>query len=91
MLQPSVCPTLASNGRPSLRIVHRGPNVGEVDFCGHATVALGACLRETGLVDVGSVIIVEQGVDMGRRCILTVGIDGPRAAIRVSGTAVRVV
>ena len=57
---------------------------------GSAAIALAACLRELALVPVPSVIVVEQGVDMGRRSVLTVAIDGPGAAVRVSGTAVRI-
>lgn len=57
---------------------------------GSAAIALGAYLRDFGFVDVPTVVTIEQGRDMGRPSLLTVSIDGPGPAVRVSGTAVRI-
>ena len=57
---------------------------------GSAAIALAACLRELGMIGVPTVFTIEQGLDMGRPSQLTVAVDGPGAAIRVSGTAVRI-
>jgi PhzF family phenazine biosynthesis protein len=55
---------------------------------GAAAAALGAYLRELGLVQPPATITIHQGDDMGRPSVLLVGIDPGRGGIRVSGSAV---
>jgi PhzF family phenazine biosynthesis protein len=55
---------------------------------GAAAAALGAYLRELGLVRPPATVTIHQGDDMGRPSLLTVAIDPGRGGIRVSGTAV---
>ena len=55
---------------------------------GAAAAALGAYLRELGLVQPPATITIHQGDDMGRPSLLRVEVDPGGAGIRVSGTAV---
>jgi PhzF family phenazine biosynthesis protein len=55
---------------------------------GAAAAALGAYLRELGLVEPPARVTIHQGDDMGRPSILTVDIDPGAVGIRVSGNAV---
>jgi PhzF family phenazine biosynthesis protein len=55
---------------------------------GAAAAALGAYLRELGLVRPPATVTIRQGDDVGRPSLLTVAIDPGRGGIRVSGTAV---
>jgi PhzF family phenazine biosynthesis protein len=55
---------------------------------GAAAAALGAYLRELGLVSAPATITIVQGEDFGRRSELTVDIPADRAEIDVTGTAV---
>jgi PhzF family phenazine biosynthesis protein len=56
---------------------------------GAAAAALGAYLRELGLVTPPTTIEIVQGEDMGRRSHLTVHIPADRASIDVTGGAVQ--
>jgi PhzF family phenazine biosynthesis protein len=56
---------------------------------GAAAAALGAYLRELGLVTPPTTITIRQGEDMGRLSLLTVHIPGDRASIDVTGGAVQ--
>lgn len=55
---------------------------------GAAAAALGAYLRQLGLVHPPAAITIHQGDDMGRPSLLRVEIDPGRDGIRVSGNAV---
>jgi PhzF family phenazine biosynthesis protein len=55
---------------------------------GAAAAALGAYLRELGLVQPPAAVTIRQGDDMGRPSLLYVAIDPGRGGIRVSGNAV---
>jgi PhzF family phenazine biosynthesis protein len=55
---------------------------------GAAAAALGAYLRELGLVQPPATVTIHQGDDMGRPSLLSVAIDPGRGGIRVSGSAV---
>jgi PhzF family phenazine biosynthesis protein len=55
---------------------------------GAAAAALGAYLRELGLIDPPATVTIVQGEDFGRRSELTVDIPADRAEIDVTGTAV---
>jgi PhzF family phenazine biosynthesis protein len=55
---------------------------------GAAAAALGAYLRELGLIAPPATVTVHQGVDMGRPSLLTIEIADDRPEIRVSGRAV---
>jgi PhzF family phenazine biosynthesis protein len=55
---------------------------------GAAAAALGAYLRELGMVEPPATITIHQGDDMGRPSLLRVGIDPGSVGIRVSGRAV---
>lgn len=57
---------------------------------GAAAAALGAYLRELGLVQPPVTITIHQGENMGRPSLLHVGVDPGRGGIRVSGTAVQI-
>ena len=54
---------------------------------GAAAAALGAYLRELGLVDAPATLTIHQGDDLGRPSLLRVDVP-PAGGIRVSGTAV---
>lgn len=56
---------------------------------GSAAIALGSYLRELAAVAIPSVLVIEQGRDLGRPGQLTVHIDDRDGPIRVSGAAVR--
>ncbi len=55
---------------------------------GAAAAALGAYLRELGLVQPPAAVTIHQGDDMGRPSLLHVDIDPGHGGIRVSGAAV---
>jgi PhzF family phenazine biosynthesis protein len=55
---------------------------------GAAAAALGAYLRDLGLVEPPAAVTIHQGDDMGRPGLLRVEIDPGSGGIRVSGTAV---
>jgi PhzF family phenazine biosynthesis protein len=55
---------------------------------GAAAAALGAYLRELGMVEPPATITIHQGDDIGRPSLLDVGIDPGSVGIRVSGRAV---
>ncbi len=55
---------------------------------GAAAAALGAYLRQLGMVQPPAVVTIHQGDDMGRPSLLRVEIDPGAGGIRVSGTAV---
>ncbi len=55
---------------------------------GAAAAALGAYLRELGLVQPPATVTIHQGDDMGRPSLLSVEIDPGSGGIRVSGNAV---
>jgi PhzF family phenazine biosynthesis protein len=55
---------------------------------GAAAAALGAYLRQLGLVDPPATVTIHQGDDMGRPSVLYVEIDPGAGGIRVRGTAV---
>ena len=55
---------------------------------GAAAAALGAVLRERGVITAPARFEILQGVEMGRPSRLTVSIERGESAIRVSGTAV---
>jgi PhzF family phenazine biosynthesis protein len=57
---------------------------------GAAAAALGAYLRELGLVTPPATVTVLQGEDLGRPGRLTVGIPPGSAGIDVTGTAVEI-
>jgi PhzF family phenazine biosynthesis protein len=57
---------------------------------GAAAAALGAYLRELGLVSPPATVTVHQGEDMGRHSVITVHIPADRQTIDVSGTAVEI-
>ena len=55
---------------------------------GAAAAALGAYLRELGVITPPATVTIHQGVDMGRPSLLTIDIEANRPEIRVSGRAV---
>ena len=55
---------------------------------GAAAAALGAYLRELGLITPPATISIVQGADFGRRSELTVDVSADRPEIDVTGTAV---
>ena len=57
---------------------------------GAAAAALGAYLRELGLITPPATITVIQGEDMGRPGTLLVDVPADRPEIDVTGTAVRI-
>lgn len=54
---------------------------------GAGAAAYGAYLRETGLLAQGGRVIIHQGVDMGRPCVLDVDVP-PAGPVSVTGTAI---
>lgn len=95
LLEARECVTLALVHRRPDGLVFdvRGPfptgGVVEDPATGAAAAALGATLRELGLVEVPARITIHQGQDMGRPSVLVVDIPaGAHAGIRVSGGAV---
>jgi PhzF family phenazine biosynthesis protein len=57
---------------------------------GAAAAAFGHYLRELRLIELPARITLHQGVDLGRRSLLTVDVDDEQPRIRVSGQAVRI-
>ncbi|GAA3066132.1 hypothetical protein GCM10020000_57700 [Streptomyces olivoverticillatus] len=64
--------------------------VAEDPATGAAAAALGAYLREYGLVGAAAELTLHQGVDMGRPGLLGVELREGDPRVRVSGTATRI-
>jgi PhzF family phenazine biosynthesis protein len=76
--------------RYSARNPFAGSGVVEDPATGAAAAALGGYLRDHGFVADDATVVIEQGVDMGRRSELIVRLVPDEPGVRVSGTAARI-